>query len=297
MISEGFSFVDHINELRARLRVVALCLLVILLFVVFFPVNPVYQVQHLGQYLNLQFVENTITATFVRDIHNYLVPPNWVLIAGTGIGEGMEVFFIAALLLTLGIGSPIIAYEAYKFIDPALNEKERKLIYPFIITSSVLFATGLLFGYFVIAKFLVIALGPFLTATGISPQIDGAAFYYVVFLLIVSTGAAFTAPVFVYSLIKLRILEADFFSRNRLVIWFVVWVVTGLFLTPDGGPLLDVVIFVPIVSMIEIAVWLGRRSTRNDPAKLPPPGSKCRYCGGKLTKGRPFCPNCGLANT
>jgi len=291
------SFAEHINELRERLRVVAIGLVIIFIVVVFLPVNPVYQFHHLGQYVNLVFLEHTVVAAFVQGINNYLVPPNWVLIAGTGIGEGMEVYFVAALLLTLAVGMPLIAYESYKFIDPALKEEERKLVYPFVISSSALFVVGLLFGYYVIAKFLVIALGPFLTATAIAPEIDGVSFYYVVFLLVVSTGVSFTTPVFVFSAIKLRVVEADFFSKNRVVIWFVIWVITGLILTPDGGPLLDVVIFVPIVTMLEVAVWLGRRSTRGSPPRPVEPGSRCRYCAAKLTKGWPFCPNCGKSNS
>ncbi len=73
-------------------------------------------------------------------------------------------------------------------------------------------------------------------------------------------GVSFTAPVFVYALIRLRVLEPEFFSKNRVIIWFAIWVVTGLFLTPDGGSLLDLVIFVPIVILVEAAVFLARHN-------------------------------------
>jgi sec-independent protein translocase protein TatC len=290
LFQEGFSFSEHINELRARLRVIVLSLLVILIFVVFFPANPSYQFAHLGDYLNLQFLANTVTATFVRQVASFVLPSGWTLIAATGIGEPMEIYFIAALLLSLALDMPIIAYEMYKFVDPALNENERRMIYPFVASASVLFVAGLAFGYFVIAGFLVQALAPFFRAGNISYQIDAAAFYYVVFLIIGSTGVSFTSPVFVYTLIRLRIIEADFFSRNRVVIWFVIWVITGLFLTPDGGPLLDLVIFIPIVLLVEGAVWLARRQVRGvGPQKTEP---RCPYCSAKLRPGQRFCPDC-----
>jgi sec-independent protein translocase protein TatC len=189
---------------------------------------------------------------------------------------------------------PVMAYETYKFIDPALSPGERKFIYPFVASTSTLFVVGLLFGYFVLAKFLIIALAPFFVATGVSFQVDAAAFYYVVFLIIGATGVSFTSPVFVYTLIRLRVLEADFFSKNRVVIWFVIWVVTGLFLTPDGGPLLDVVIFIPIVAMVEIAVVLGRRSVRGQgPPPRPKTGIVCPNCGKSLPRPMLFCDKCG----
>ena len=161
----------------------------------------------------------------------------------------------------------------------------------------------MLFGFFILAKFLIIALSPFYVATGITFQVDAAAFYYVTFLIIGSTGAAFTGPVFVYSLIRLRVISADTFSRNRVVIWFFLWVITGLFLTPDGGPLLDLVLFVPIVLLVEAAVWLGRRSVRGieasaRPVQQPSPSApvrevKCPYCMKALSRPMLFCEHCG----
>ena len=131
-------------------------------------------------------------------------------------------------------------------------------------------------------------------ASKISFQVDAASFYYVTLLIIGSTGASFTAPVFVYSLIRLRVMSADLFSKNRVVVWFILWVVTGLILTPDGGPLLDLVIFLPIVTMVEIAVWLGRRSVRG---KEPPSQTKrelkCPYCEKTLSRPMLFCEHCG----
>jgi sec-independent protein translocase protein TatC len=282
---------EHINELRARLRKVAIVFAVILVVLIFFPADPTYQFQHLGEYVNLQFLAHTVIAAFILSVKTYILPHTWTLIAATGIGEGMEIYFVAALLLSLVLSMPVIAYETYKFVDPALKENERKLVYPFVAATSSLFVVGVLFGFFVLAKFLVIALAPFLSAAGISFQIDAASFYYVIFLIIGATGVSFTAPVFIYALISLRVIDAEFFSRNRLIVWLVIWVIAGLFLTPDGGPLLDLVLFVPLVALVEIAVFLAKRRVRGQPKVVPK--NACPYCSASLAKGNPFCPKCG----
>jgi sec-independent protein translocase protein TatC len=313
LFSDRFPFSEHVNELRRRLKVAALCFLVILFILILFPANPIQAVQNPGQYLNLTFIQNTVIADFLHRIVIDILPTPcpvglpptpgcWQLIAANGIGEGMEIYFVAALILTLALNMPVLAYETYRFIDPALKEKERSMVYPFVLSTSVLFVVGLLFGYFVLAKFLIIALSPFFVATQITYQVDAGAFYYVVFLIIGATGVSFTSPVFVYALIRLRVLSADFFSKNRLVIWFVIWAVTGLFLTPDGGPLLDLVIFIPIVAMVEVAVALGRRSVRGQPP-LPKPEKvnaakeerkiRCPSCGRVLDRPMLFCNYCG----
>lgn len=291
-------FSEHIGELRKRLKKVFEVFLVALIIVVFMPSNPLNQLQHLGDYLSLQFLNNTIVSYVLHQVVAYVLPQSWTLIAANGIGEGMEVYFIAALLMATLISMPVMAYETYKFIDPALKAEERKLLYPFVIATSSLFTVGCLFGYLIMAKFLIISLAPFFTASVVSPFIDAAAFYNVVFLVVGASGAAFTAPVFVYALIRLRVIESEFFSRNRVVIWFVIWVITGLFLTPDGGPLLDLVIFLPIMVLVEGAVFLAGRAVRRDPNYRPrnaaPP--KCQFCGTKLNPRSIFCPSCGKAN-
>ena len=303
-------FAEHLDELRSRLKVVAISFLVIFIIALPFPSNPAYSFQYPGQYLSLQFVQNTVIASFLHRVVGDLLPTPcptglpptpgcWSLIAANGIGEGMEIYFVAGLLLTLVLDMPVLAYETYKFIDPALSESERKFVYPFVLSTSVLFALGILFGYFAIAKFLIIALAPFFVATGVSFQVAASSFYYVIFLIIGATGVSFTSPVFVYTLIRLRVLDADFFSKNRVIIWFLIWVATGLFLTPDGGPLLDLVIFIPIVAMVEIAVWLARRSVQGLPPKpaaqpaAKPAGVVCPSCGRALPRPMLFCDNCG----
>jgi len=300
LFSGQFQFKEHIDELRRRLRIVAVSFLIIFIALLLFPSNPASVVQDPGQYLSLTFLQNTQIATFLKQIIHDLLPAGWTLLAAKGIGEPMEIYLVAALILSIAIDMPIIAYETYKFIGPALSKRERDLIYPFVTSASALFVVGLLFGYFILAKFLIIALSPFFISTQISFQVDAAAFYYIIFLIIGATGASFTSPVFIYTLIRLRVVSADFFSKNRVIIWFVTWVITGLFLTPDGGPLLDFVLFIPIVAMIEIAVALGRRSvkgkelpgTREEPQDQKR-GVTCPSCGHVMKTPMLFCEKCG----
>lgn len=294
MSSEGFQFSEHIAELRKRLKVVFLTFIIVLILVVFAPADPVQQAQNLGQYLNLQFLDHTLIAVFLHWVVAYILPHGWQSIAAGGLGGPMEVYFVASILITVVVCMPVIAYETYKFINPALKDKERKLVYPFVISTTALFAVGVAFGYFVIAKYLVIFLAPFFMATGTSYFVDTTSFYYVIFLIVGATGVSFTAPVFVYTLIRLRVLDPEFFSKNRVIIWFIVWVVTGLFLTPDGGPLLDLAIFVPIVALIEGAVLLARHNlTPKSPGSQATTEPKCAHCGAKLTKKNLFCTSCG----
>jgi sec-independent protein translocase protein TatC len=287
------SFWEHVEELRSRLKIVAISALVLFIVISLFPGdNSVFS--NPGSYLNGTFLDHTVIAGILHRILQDLLPPKWNLSASTGLGEPLEIYFVASLVFALALDAPIIAYEVYRFIDPALKEKERGLLYPFVSSTSALFLVGMFFGYFFLARVLIYSLGFFFSATGTSHIIDAASFYFVIFLLIFGTGISFTIPVLVYAIIRLGILEASFFSKNRVLIWVATWAVVGLFLTPDGGPLLDVVLFVPIITLLELAVFLAKK-------RGPPPGHRhpaepaCAYCGAKRSLLDTFCKNCGRA--
>ena len=112
-----------------------------------------------------------------------------------------------------------------------------------------------------------------------------------VFLSVFFSGVAFTTPVFVYLLIRFGVLSPAFFSKNRLWIWAATYVITAV-VTPDGGPFLDVILFVPIILLLEGAVLVGRRAA---PRRAAAAGPSCRYCGSEIRPESPFCWSCGRA--
>src|SRR6266550_67429 len=97
---------------------------------------------------------------FLARVKLDLLPAGWTLIPGT-LSSPLEVYLIASAILAALFNSPIFAYEVMKFVSPALTDREKGLIYPFVISSSSLFFVGALFGYFFLAKFLFIAITPF----------------------------------------------------------------------------------------------------------------------------------------
>src|SRR3989475_5832109 len=279
-------FTEHLGELRKRFKVVFLTLLVIFVILLLVPRNPY-------EFLTLTGTYNPLVSIFLDRIVQDILPAGWTLI-GFHVNEGLEIVLVASLVLAVAFDIPVIAYETFRFIDPALKENERKLVYPFVISSSILFLVGLAFGYFILAKFLLIALTPFFVAGHLELTIEGADFYYVVFLTVFFSGVAFTIPIFVYLIIRFGIVEASFFSKNRLYIWFGTYIVTAV-ITPDGGPVLDVILFFPVIALLELAVFMGKRFRRGE-TRAASTGRRCSYCDSPLDPSQVFCTKCGKAN-
>jgi sec-independent protein translocase protein TatC len=275
------SIAEHLDELKRRFKVSILSFAVLLAIFMLAPANPFGGINITGTYV-------PFVAFFLARIKLDLLPPGWELIAGA-ISDPLKVYIVGSLVLALVFNSPIFGYEVVKFVNPALKESEKKLVYPFVAASSTLFVVGVLFGYFFLAKFLFIALQPFYQTAQAVPIISVADFYSIVFLVIAMSGFSFTTPVYVFLLIRFRVVAPETFSKNRVIIWIVVYIATAI-VTPDGGPLLDIILFVPIIVLLELAVWLAKRTLKGLPK------DRCSYCGA-LLGGAFFCPNCGKAST
>ena len=311
---------EHLSELKHRFKVTFTSFAIILAALLVVPEDPAALLS--GGYNSFR----PLIGFFIQNVDKQLLPPTWTLIAAGGLSEPLEIYLVASVLFALIFNGPIFAYEVIRFISPALNDRERRLVYPFVGAATGLFAFGVVFGYLFLAKFLLVALSPFFITTGTSPYVDVGSFYFTVFLTIAMSGFAFTVPVYVYTLIDFGVVQAAAFRKNRLVIWAVTYIATAI-ITPDGGPLLDVILFLPIVTLLEIAVFLGGRTraralkkqaesegtsgpspsepsppspTVSLPAPVVAPAASsqrvCAYCKNYLAPGVVFCPNCGRAN-
>jgi Tat protein translocase TatC len=245
---------EHLSELKRRAKVAFVSFGILFVALLAVPADPGSVLSAIngggGTYV-------TLIAFFMARVKLSLLPPGWVLI-GLNVNAALEVYLLASLLFALIFNAPIFAYEVIMFINPGLKESERKLIFPFISAASALFVVGILFGFFFLAHFLLIALSPFFISTGLNPTISGLDFYTVVFITVAMSGIAFTIPVYVYTLIRLGVVKATTFTKNRLLIWVITYILCAI-VTPDGGPLLDIILFVPIIILLEVSVWLGGR--------------------------------------
>ena len=285
-MSGGLRLSEHIEELRRRLKVIFVSLFTAVLLVLLFPLRP-------AELLNLNSVYYTTPVSYLlQRVVADTLPAGWKLIPVT-VGAPLEVLIFASLVLGLAADMPVIAFEVYRFVDPALREKERRTVYPVVLSATVLFVIGILFGYFVLARFIFVAMAPFYTAVGLSIPfyISVSDYYSIVFLSVLFSGAAFTSPVFVFLSIRFGLVPPGFFGKNRVLIWAITYVVTA-FVTPDGGPVLDLILFVPVILLLEASVVFGKRYAPTVNEKGAP---RCAFCGSGVEHSGPFCQNCGRA--
>lgn len=280
---------DHINELGARLKTVFYSVIVTTIVFMVFPANASFLHNPLAFYDPLIAL---VLAQIVKDV----LPPGVQLIAGEFTAP-LEIYLIGSVILGVGASSPIIAYEIHRYIDPALYPEERRAVYPFVASFTALFLVGAVFGYKVLAPFMLWAMIPFFRLASATPFIYAMDFYNLVFVTTLMSGFSFTSPVFFVLLVRFGVLKTSYITTRRRYIYAALYIITAV-VTPDGGPLADVALFVPMVILLELAVLFGRRYEKKERENYKPPEAepshvKCKFCGTLLTAPSGFCPACG----
>jgi len=279
---------DHIGELASRIKVVLYSLFITTALYMVFPANAKFLHDPFGFY-------DPLIALVLRQITKDVLPSGVQLIAGEFTAP-LEIYLIASLLLGIATSAPIIAFEVYRYVDPALYPEERNAIYPFVTSFTVLFIIGAVFGYKILAPFMLWAMIPFFKLTNAVAIIYVSDFYNLVFITVLTSGFSFTMPVFFVLLVKFGIIRTSFVTSRRKYIYAALYVITAV-VTPDGGVIGDIALFVPMLILLELAVFFGKRVEKNagvaraEPAK--PEYLKCKFCGALLDRNSSFCAECG----
>ncbi len=281
------TFWDHTRELSNRVKVIVYAVFLSTVLMMTLPANLDFLKNPLEFY-------DPLIGVILRTVKSQVLPSN-VRLIGVELTAPIELYVVASLVLGVAFGMPVVAYEVYRFIDPALYPHERRDIYPFITSFTAMFVVGAIFGYRVLAPFLIWAMMPFYSVVGVEQMISVLDFYNTVFLTVLVTGVSFTVPIYFVILVKYNIVSTKIVTKNRLYLYAALYIVTAI-LTPDGGPLGDMVLFVPMVVLVELGVIFARRyeKGRTCPPKLRIFESQtCRFCGKDMAVGAIFCDNCG----
>jgi sec-independent protein translocase protein TatC len=164
----------------------------------------------------------------------------------------MKVAFFASLILT----SPFIFYQLWKFISPALLPREKKYVVPFVFSSTLLFLTGVTFGYFVVLppafEFFVSFNNQYLRAMiSFSDYLS----FLVTFLL--GFGLSFQLPILIFFLAKLGIVTDKLLSKNRKYAILIIFIVAAV-LTPSPDALSQILMAVPLMFLYEVSIFVAK---------------------------------------
>jgi sec-independent protein translocase protein TatC len=165
-------------------------------------------------------------------------------------GVLMRIGLFGGVILT----SPVILYQIWAFIHPALTSRERNWAVPVVGALVVLFVGGVAFGYWTLPKGLEFLLGVF---PDVENNLRLGSYYSFALRFLLAFGLAFLFPVFLFAAAAAGLVNSEQLARGRR--WALLIIVIGVALiTPSGDAFTLFVLSGPLYLMYEVTYWLVR---------------------------------------
>jgi sec-independent protein translocase protein TatC len=244
---EEATLVEHLDELRTRIFV---CLGALLLGLI---VGYVFH-EHLIHWLNRPLPERVgRPITF-------------------GVAEPFLTSFKISLYAGFLIALPVILWQAWSFLAPALEEANQRRIVWFVLLATVLLVTGIVFGYFVALPAAVHYLTNY-DKNLYDIKIRARDYYSFATMVMLAMAVVFQLPIVVVALTRLGILSTARLRRERRIGYFVVACIAVAL--PGIDPVTTVIEAIPLLILFELSIWLSvlfeRRAAQMEPASLSEP--------------------------
>ena len=236
--------IAHLIELRNRLLRAVLAVLVL--------------------FLSLFYFANDLYLILVEPLSS-LLPASSNMIA-TGVASPFLVPFKLTLVLAVLLAVPFILHQIWAFISPGLYQHEKRFAIPLLLSSIVLFYSGIAFAYFVVlplAFAFFTAAGP----EGISFLPDISNILNFILKIFFAFGIAFEIPIATFLMVLTGITTVESLSEKRPYI-FIGCFVVGMLVTPPDV-ISQTILAVPMWLLFEIGVLFARLvKPRNDASEV-----------------------------
>ncbi len=202
-----------------------------------------------------------VSWAFVDKIYEWLAQPVLKFmpvgqkLAYTALTDPFMMYVKLSFISGIFIASPLVFYQLWLFISPGLYRNEKKMVFPFVLFTTVFFVSGGAFGYFVVfpwaCKFFL-EIGKNFTAT-----ITIDKYFSLAFRVLIGISAVFELPVLAFLLAKLRIISASFLIK------YFKYAVVGIFIlaaviTPSPDMITQSIFAVPMLFLYLLSILIAK---------------------------------------
>jgi sec-independent protein translocase protein TatC len=256
------SFLDHLEELR-WLLVRSTTAVIIMACFIYFISDYLFDVIIFGPTRPTFF-----TYTFFCDLSHQLgfaesicITEMPFIIQNTEMEGQVNIFVWMCVLAGFILSFPYILWEIWKFIGPALYEKEKKNAKFFIFTSSLLFFLGVLFGYFVVIPMSVNFVATFTVSDVVKNQFTLDSYIGMVKTSILASGLFFELPIIIYFLTKLGLVTPEFLRKYWKYAVVIILIVAAIVTPPDVVS--QTIVAIPMLIIYEVSILISKMVVLN----------------------------------
>ncbi|WP_419571180.1 twin-arginine translocase subunit TatC [Rheinheimera sp.] len=200
-------------------------------------------------------------ASWSADIYHLLasplmsVLPQGASMIATDVAAPFFAPFKLTFIVALCLAVPYILWQIWLFVAPALYQKEKHLVAPLIVSSTLLFYLGICFAYFVVFP-IVFGFFTSVAPEGVTIATDISSYLDFVLKLFFAFGLAFEIPVAVLLLVWTGAVDRKSLVEKRPY-FVVIAFIMGMLLTPPDV-LSQTLLAVPMCLLYELGIWLSR---------------------------------------
>lgn len=233
MAEEKSPFTSHLDELRKR---IIICIVAV-------------AVGFFGSY----FFAEQIFDILIKPLQAELPPDSMFIF--TGLPEAFFVYLKLSLFGGILLASPVLLWEVWCFVAPGLYDQEKKYVYPFVIFSTLLFATGVSFGYFVVFP---IAFKFFMGYSSeiIKPLPSIKEYLNFSCKLLFAFGVVFELPLFTLFLAKIGLVNEKMLRSKRKFAILGIFAVAAILTPPDVVS--QILMAIPLLVLYEISILVAK---------------------------------------
>jgi sec-independent protein translocase protein TatC len=173
----------------------------------------------------------------------------------TGLPEAFFTYLKVAFLSGIILAAPIIFYEFWMFVAPGLYDKEKRLMVPVVVLSTVFFVGGAFFGYFIVFPFGFKFFLGFASET-IRPLPSMREYLGFASKLLLAFGIVFELPLIITLLAKLGMVSVSFLKKNRKYAILLFFIGAAILTPPDV--VTQIMMALPLILLYEISI-IGAR--------------------------------------
>ncbi len=252
------SFFDHIDVLRKHL-LRALAVITVFTGFAFYYSDFIFDTLIMGP-KNPQFWTYRMMCKLVEMFpaigSDFCITKIEAKIINTEMSGQFTLKMNSCIMAGLILGVPYLLFEIWLFIKPALHEKERKSASGFVFFATVLFAVGLLFGYYIICPLSINFLINFTVSKDIQNTFTISSYLSSVMTLTIGCGIIFQLPVVIYILSKLGIMTPKFMKASRRYAAILILIIAAI-VTPTTDPYTMLIVAFPLFLLYEASIVIS----------------------------------------
>ncbi len=225
------SFLDHLEELRKRI------------------INSLIGI----------VAAFAVCWTFANDIFLFISGP--IRTAGVQLNmlrptEGFTLSMKLAFMGAVFLSSPVIMSQVWLFIAPGLYKHEKRYALPFIFFSSLLFALGGMFGFYIAFPFALQYLIQWGRDMGMNMVISASEYYDLFIMIELALGFIFQIPAVIFVLSRMGIVSAGFLLKNTKYAFLLSFVIAAI-ITPTSDIPNMMIMAVPMIALYMIGILVA----------------------------------------